>query len=58
MKAGGREVKVLPRVLFEGWSLTDFMDVFADLAKMEALGDYIGRQLRVSNAMPISSGKM
>ena len=47
VKAGGGGVKVLPRVLFEGWSLNDFLEVFADLAKMEALGDYIGRQLTV-----------
>ena len=49
MKAGGREVKVLPRVLFEGWSLADFMDIFADLEKMETLGGYMAQQLKVSD---------
>ena len=48
MKGGGvNGVKVLPRVLFEGWSMSDYLDMFADLEKMEALGDYIGRQLKV-----------
>ena len=47
VRAGKREVKVVPRVLFEGWSMTDFMDIFADVEKMESLGDYIGRQLKV-----------
>lgn len=48
VKAGGNGVKVVPRVLFEGWSMNDFLELFADLAKMESLGNYIGRQLEVS----------
>lgn len=55
VKSGGREVKVVPRVLFEGWSMADFMDIFADLAKMESLGDYIGRQLKVRVSVLLSS---
>ena len=53
MRAGGEGVKVVPRILFEGWSMTDFLDIFADPAKMEALGNYIGRQLRVSTSCDV-----
>lgn len=47
VKAGGNGVKVVPRVLFEEWSMNDYMELFGDPEKMDSLGDYIGRQLKV-----------
>lgn len=48
VRAGGKGVKVVPRILFEDWSMHDFMELFGDSEKMNSLGDYIGRQLVVS----------
>ena len=48
VRRGGKGVKVLPRVLFEGWSMHDFMEIFGDSDKMDALGGYLGNQLKVS----------
>lgn len=48
VRAGGKGVKVVPRILFEEWSAHDFMELFGDPEKMKSLGDYIGRQLTVS----------
>lgn len=48
VRTGGKGVKVVPRILFEEWSMHDFMELFGDSEKMDALGDYMGRQLKVS----------
>lgn len=46
VRTGGKGVKVVPRILFEEWSMHDFMELFGDSEKMDALGDYMGRQLK------------
>ena len=52
MRGGGggeneKEVRVLPRILFEEWSINDFMDLFGDLQRMESLGDFVASKLEV-----------
>jgi len=39
IKKGGRFVKIVPRVLFEGWSVTDYHIIFSSEAAMNALVD-------------------
>ena len=48
VKASGNGVKILPRILFEGWSVADFRGIFTDLEKMTSLGNYMRSQLEVS----------
>ena len=48
VKSGGKEVKILPRVLFEGWSVDDYMKLFADQRMMQKVAEFINQSVKVS----------
>lgn len=41
VRSGGGGVKILPRLLFEGWTAADFQNIFAKEAKAKELAEYI-----------------
>ena len=41
-------MKILPRLLLEGWSMADFQEVFASEASMKEVGNFIVKNLKVS----------
>ena len=47
VRAGGKEVKVLPRLLFEGWSMADYQALFANEGNMKDVADFIVKNLKV-----------
>ena len=49
-EAGDGRVKMVPRLLFEGWSLTSYQELFSSLADMRnsKLADFIKKKLHVS----------
>ena len=44
-------MKILPRLLLEGWSMADFQEVFASEASMKEVGNFIVKNLKVSTCM-------
>ena len=46
-KEGGGGVKIVPRVLVEGWTLADFQEVFASEAKMAQVAQFVVKNLQV-----------
>ena len=46
-KGGGRGVKIVPRVLVEGWTLTDFKEVFVSDATMGKVARFLVKNLQV-----------
>ena len=48
VKSGGKGVKILPRVLFEGWSVDDYMKLFADQRMMQKVAEFITQSVEVS----------
>ena len=49
MRSGGKGVKILPRVLFEGWSVNDYMDLFANERMMHEVAEFITQFVDVSD---------
>ena len=47
-KEGNGGVKIIPRVLVEGWTMTDFQEVFASESKMSEVAEFVVRSLQVS----------
>ena len=47
MKSSGGGVKILPRVLFEGWSVDDYMKLFADDRMMREVAEFIAQTIEV-----------
>ena len=47
-KRGGGGVKIVPRVLFEGWSLAQYQQLFADDEIEMKLAEFLAQQLMVS----------
>ena len=47
VRAGGENVKVLPRLLFEGWSMADYQALFANEKNMKDVADFIVKNLKV-----------
>ena len=47
VRSGGKGVKILPRVLFEGWSVEDYMKLFSDHSRMQEVADFITRTVEV-----------
>ena len=43
----GNKVKIVPRLLLEGWTLTDFKEVFASEASMKEVADFVLKSLKV-----------
>lgn len=48
MRANGNGVKIVPRVLFEGWSATDYQNLFKSSSKMKELAEYLAQRTVVS----------
>lgn len=49
MKSNGKGVKILPRVLFEGWSVNDYMTLFADERMTQEVAEFITQSIDVSD---------
>ena len=49
MRSGGKGVKILPRVLFEGWSVNDYMSLFASEKMMLEVAEFITQFVDVSD---------
>ena len=47
MRSGGKGVRIVPRVLFEGWSLNHFQELFASESKRTELAEFLGDNLSV-----------
>lgn len=45
VKSNGERVKILPRVLFEGWSVDDYMKLFADDRMMREVAEFIAQTI-------------
>ena len=54
LKEANDEVKIVPRILFDGWTKSDYLELFTDLDHMNSLGSVLKQQLQVS--MPRSWG--
>ena len=50
VKSSGKGVKILPRVLFEGWSVDDYMKLFADERMMEKVAEFITQSVEVTDS--------
>lgn len=50
LKAGNEQIKLVPRVLFDGWTKSDYLELFSDSAIMMSLGKFMAQQLKVSHA--------
>ena len=48
VRSSSRNVKILPRLLFEGWSMMDYKNLFADERKKRELAEYIVHVLKVT----------
>ena len=49
VRSGGKGVKILPRVLFEGWSVNDYMALFASERMMQEVAEFITQSVDVSD---------
>lgn len=47
VRANGNGVKIVPRLLFEGWSVNDYMNLFADQGTMRDIAEYIAHRVEV-----------
>ena len=47
VRDNGGDVKIVPRLLFEGWSVTDYMNLFADQEAMIEVAEYITHKVEV-----------
>ena len=47
MRSGGDGVKIVPRVLVEGWTMADFREVFASETSMIQVADFLVERLKV-----------
>ena len=48
MKASNSKIKIVPRLLFEGWSMSNYQQLFSSTADMQTLADFIRDKLHVS----------
>lgn len=44
VRANSNGVKIVPRVLFEGWSATDYQNLFKSSSKMKELAEYLAQR--------------
>ena len=49
VRSDGKGVKILPRVLFEGWSVNDYMALFASERMMQEVAEFITQSVDVSD---------
>ena len=47
VRDGGEGVKIVPRVLLEGWTMADFQEVFATDSSMAQVGQFLVERLKV-----------
>ena len=47
VRRGGSGVKIVPRILLEGWTMADFQEVFASEATMTQVAEFAARNLQV-----------
>ena len=47
MRSGDDRVKIVPRVLLEGWTMADFQEVFATDASMAQVAQFLVERLKV-----------
>ena len=47
-REGGARVKIVPRLLLEGWTMVDFQEVFASEASMTQVAEFVVKSLQVS----------
>ena len=55
MRSGGKGVKILPRVLFEGWSVNDYMELFANERMMHEVAEFIMQFVDVSECTSVTN---
>jgi len=48
VRASSKDVKILPRLLFEGWSMNDYQNLFADEERRREMAEYIVHALKVT----------
>ena len=48
VRKGGDKLKIVPRILFEGWSIETYQQLFASTELKRSLGNFIAEQLSVS----------
>jgi len=48
VRASSKDVKILPRLLFEGWSMNDYQNLFADEERRREMAEYIVHVLKVT----------
>ena len=51
VRSNSQKVKILPRVLFEGWSASDYMTLFADDKLMREVAQFITKFVDVSHKL-------
>ena len=47
MRSEGAGVKIVPRVLLEGWTMVDFQEVFASEDSMKDVATFVVKSLKV-----------
>lgn len=47
VRKGGHDIRIVPRILFEGWTMTDYQDLFASQTRQSQLAVFITEQLAV-----------
>ena len=52
VRSGSKTVKILPRILFEGWSVNDYMSLFASERMMQEVAEFITQSVDVSDNGP------
>ena len=48
VRKSGDKLKIVPRILFEGWSIEAYQQLFASTELKRSLGNFIAEQLSVS----------
>ena len=51
VRSGSKTVKILPRILFEGWSVNDYMSLFASERMMQEVAEFITQFVDVSDCI-------
>lgn len=49
MRKAGSGVKIVPRVLLEGWTMADFQEVFATEPNMAQVAEFAVQNLKVGS---------
>ena len=50
-------MKIVPRVLLEGWTMADFQEVFASESNMARVAEFVVQNLQVSEVSFVASGR-